>query len=271
MNRLPTLFVSHGAPTYALAPGIAGPQLTAAALELSRPQAVLIVSPHWMTREVRVSTAAHPSTIHDFGGFDPALYDLQYGAPGHPALAQRAIAALQRAGWNATADDRRGLDHGAWVPLRYLYPRADVPVFQVSMPVDLQAESALAFGQALAPLADEGVLILGSGSLTHNLYEFRHGQTDDAPYAHAFAAWIREAVQMGDGVRIVHALELAPHAQRAHPTTEHFLPLLVAFGAARDALPVTVLPGGMTHGVLSMESYAFGRALHLQASPGSVE
>lgn len=264
MNRLPTLFVSHGAPTDALAPGIAGPQLKAAALQLPRPRAVLVVSPHWTTRDVRVSTATRPATIHDFGGFDPALYDLQYPAPGHPERAARAVALLRAAGWQTAADDRRGLDHGTWVPLRYLYPDADVPVFQVSMPADLHAEGAVAFGRALAPLADEGVLIVGSGSLTHNLYEFRHGQTDEAPYAHAFAGWIREAVQKGDGQRLVRALDLAPHAKRAHPTSEHFLPLLVAFGAARATLPVTVLPGGMTHGVLSMESYVFGRALELQ-------
>ena len=264
MDRFPSLFVSHGAPTYALHPGAAGPQLRATGRELPRPQAVLIVSPHWTTRKVHVSTAARPATIHDFGGFDRALYDLQYPAPGHPAIARRTINLLQAAGWQADEDNSRGLDHGAWVPLRYLYPDADVPVFQVSMPADLQANSALALGRALAPLADEGVLIVGSGSLTHNLYEFRHGQADEAPYAHAFADWIRTTVQAGDGTRLERALELAPHAKRAHPTDEHFLPLLVAFGAARAVLPVTVLPGGVAHGVLSMESYVFGQALHLQ-------
>lgn len=266
MNRLPTLFVSHGAPTYALAPGKAGPQLSAAALEIPRPKAVLVVSPHWTTREVRVSSAMQPATLHDFGGFDPALYDLHYPVNGHPRLAQAAISLLQQAGWNATADEQRGLNHGAWVPLRYLYPQADVPVFQVSMPADLQADSALRFGQALAPLASEGVLIVGSGSLTHNLYEFRHAPTDDAAYALEFTAWIRDAVQAGDAVRLTNALTLAPHAQRAHPTSEHFLPLLIAFGAAQAALPMTVLRGGMTHGVLAMESYVFGRALQADAA-----
>jgi 4,5-DOPA dioxygenase extradiol len=267
MNRLPTLFVSHGAPSFALEPGRAGPQLTAAALALPRPQAVLIVSPHWTTREVRVSTATQPATIHDFGGFDRALYDLQYAAQGHPALAQRTVEVLQQAGWRVSDDDHRGLDHGAWVPLRYLYPAADVPVFQVSMPADLDAASALALGEALAPLADAGVLIVGSGSLTHNLYEFRHGETDEAPYAHAFVDWIRTAVQAGDRQRLAQALQQAPHAQRAHPTTEHFLPLLIAFAAAHAPLPVTVLAGGITHGVLSMESYVFGDALRTEAVP----
>lgn len=261
MDRLPTLFISHGAPTYALEPGIAGPQLTAATRQLPRPSAVLVVSPHWITPQPRVATVARPGTIHDFSGFDPRLDDLRYPAPGHPALAGRALERLREAGWDAQADHRRGLDHGAWVPLRYLYPDADVPVFQVSMPGTLDAAAALAYGEALAPLADEGVLIVGSGSLTHNLYEFRQGQADAVAYAQEFAAWIRDAVQAADRDRLARALALAPHARRAHPTEEHFLPLLIAFGAARATLPVTVLPGGIRHGVLSMESYVFGASL----------
>ena len=263
MNRLPSLFVSHGAPTFALEPGVAGPLLTAAARALPRPLAVLVVSPHWTTHAVRVSTAPQPATIHDFGGFDRALYEISYPVKGHPELAQQTVELLQLQGWQATADDRRGLDHGAWVPLRYLYPHADVPVFQVSMPADLSSGSALALGEALAPLAEKGVLIVGSGSLTHNLDEFRHGQADEAPYAREFAAWIRDAAQVSDRERLVNALQLAPHAQRAHPTAEHFLPLLVAVGAAPARFQPSVLAGGMTHGVLSMESYVFGRELHL--------
>jgi 4,5-DOPA dioxygenase extradiol len=263
MDRLPTLFISHGAPTYALEPGIAGPQLTAAARRLPRPGAVLVVSPHWISAQPRVATVARPGTLHDFSGFDRRLDDLHYPAPGHPALAERALRHLREAGWTAQADDRRGLDHGAWVPLRYLFPDADVPVFQLSMPAMLDAAGALAFGDALAPLADEGVLIVGSGSLTHNLYEFRQGQAEAAAYAQEFAAWIRDAVQAADRDRLAQALSLAPHARRAHPTEEHFLPLLIAFGAARAPLPVTVLPGGIRHGVLSMESYVFGASLEL--------
>jgi 4,5-DOPA dioxygenase extradiol len=263
MDRLPTLFISHGAPTYALDPGIAGPQLAAATRQLPRPSAVLVVSPHWITAQPCVATVARPGTIHDFSGFDPRLDELRYPAPGHPTLAQRTLQHLRDAGWTAQADDRRGLDHGAWVPLRYLFPDADVPVFQVSMPATLDAAGALAFGEALAPLADEGVLIIGSGSLTHNLYEFRQGQADAAAYAQEFAGWIRAAVQAADRGKLAQALSLAPHARRAHPTEEHFLPLLIAFGAARATLPLTVLPGGIRHGVLSMESYVFGASLQV--------
>ena len=188
MQGLPALFISHGAPTFALDPGLAGPNLAALGRRLPRPQAVLVVSPHWMTPTLRVGTSMHPDTIHDFGGFDPALYRLAYPAPGHATLPHRTLERLNAAGWSARAGDRRGLDHGAWVPLMHVYPDADVPVFQVSLPSRLDAERAWAFGQALAPLADEGVLIVGSGSLTHNLYEFRAGHGRDEAYVAAFAA-----------------------------------------------------------------------------------
>jgi len=258
VTSFPTLFVSHGAPTFALEPGIAGPRLTALGRTLPRPEAVLVVSPHWMTAQPQVATAPQPRTIHDFSGFADALYDIDYPANGHPGLAARTGEYLRRAGWEVQPDPARGLDHGTWVPLRYLYPEADVPVFQVSLPASLSAESAFAFGRALSPLSEEGVLVVGSGSLTHNLYEFRAGEADSS-YAREFAAWIREAVARGDHDRLQQALDIAPHARRAHPTTEHFLPVLVAAGAAQTALPASVIEGGMTHGVLSMDGFLFGQ------------
>jgi 4,5-DOPA dioxygenase extradiol len=258
MARLPSLFVSHGAPTFALEPGLAGPRLRALGEALPRPEAVLLVSPHWMTPALRVGTAARPDTIHDFGGFDPALHEMTYPVAGHPALAQRTIEALAAAGWPVSADVRRGLDHGAWVPLMHLYPRADVPVFQVSLPARADAGTAWRLGESLAPLADEGVLVVGSGSLTHNLHEFRTGATREEAYAAEFAGWIRDAVTSGDSQRLLRALAIAPHAQRAHPTDEHFLPLLVAAGAAAGPLPATVVEGGIVHGVLSMDGFVFG-------------
>lgn len=260
MSRLPSLFISHGAPSFALEPGLAGPRLTELGRALPRPQAVLVVSPHWVTPAPRVSIAAQPETIHDFGGFDPALYHLTYPAPGHAALAQRTVEVLNAAGWSAQADDRRGLDHGAWIPLMHLLPQAQVPVYQVSLPARLNADAAWAYGKALAPLADEGVLIVGSGSLTHNLYEFRSEHGEEEAYAAEFAAWVRNAVEQGDRARLLRTLQDAPHAQRAHPTPEHFWPLLVAAGAAATLLPVRVIEGGITHGVLAMDSFAFGMA-----------
>jgi 4,5-DOPA dioxygenase extradiol len=260
MSRLPSLFVSHGAPTFALEPGLAGPQLAALGRTLPRPEAVLIVSPHWMTPSPRVGLAAQPQTIHDFGGFDPALYRIDYPAPGHPRLARQAIQTLIAAGWPAQADERRGLDHGAWVPLLHLFPQADVPVFQVSLPSRLDAASAWAFGEALAPLADDGVLVVGSGSLTHNLAEFRSQHGADEPYVAEFAAWVRTAVIAGDGERLRRTLSDAPHAARAHPSTEHFWPLVVAAGAAPAKRAWRAIDGGIAHGVLKMDAFIFDAA-----------
>ena len=212
MQRLPSLFISHGAPSFALEPGLVGPRLTELGRALPRPAAVLVVSPHWMTPTPRVNAAARPDTIHDFGGFAPELYEIRYPVPGAPAMAGRTIEALRAAGLQAQLDERRGLDHGAWVPLLHLYPSADVPSFQVSLPSKLDAGSAWALGRALAPLADEGVLIVGSGSLTHNLHEFRTGHGQDEAYAAEFAAWVRDAVREGDSARLQRTLALAPHA-----------------------------------------------------------
>jgi 4,5-DOPA dioxygenase extradiol len=257
MSQLPTLFVSHGAPSFALEPGRAGPLLTVLGRLLPTPAAVLVVSPHWTTPHPRVATGARLCTIHDFGGFDPRLYEIEYPAAGQPQLASRTIDLLRAAGWDARADATRGLDHGAWVPLSYLYPAADVPVFQVSMPSRLDAGRAHTFGQALAPLAAEGVLVVGSGSLTHNLYEFRiHGPEE--PYAAAFAEWIRRAIVNHDLDRLLRSLEIAPYARRAHPTPEHFWPLLIAVGAAGKLWPATVLEGGIHHGILAMDAFVFG-------------
>lgn len=263
MSAMPSVFVSHGAPTFALEPGLAGAQLKALGAALPKPRAIVIVSPHWTTAGVRVQSAERLDTIHDFGGFPQALYRLAYPASGAPALAARVVDLLRAAGIESEPDADRGLDHGAWVPLMHMYPAADIPVVQVSMPHGLEARGAFSLGIALAPLADEGVLVIGSGSLTHNLYEFRMGDAAEAGYAREFSAWIRAAVLAGETDRLVSALHQAPHAERAHPTTEHFLPLLVAAGAARDSAPATVLDGGIRHGVLAMESYVFGAALDL--------
>lgn len=263
MTTMPSLFISHGAPTFAIEPGLAGAQLQALGLALGKPRAIVVVSPHWMTQGVAITSTDHPETVHDFGGFPRALYALQYPAPGSPELAIRVQQQLQSHGIPARLDARRGLDHGAWVPLLHLYPAADVPVIQVSLPVDADEAGAFGLGQALAPLGRDGVLVIGSGSLTHNLYEFRPGEVPVASYAREFSLWVRQAVQSGDTARLLQTLKAAPHAARAHPTTEHFLPLLVAAGAAGATAAVTVLDGGIRHGMLAMESYVFGQSLKL--------
>ena len=182
---------------------------------------------------------------------------MQYPAPGAPELAQDAARLLAQAGFEVALDDRRGLDHGAWVPLRYLFPQADMPVFQVSLPHDIDAAGALRLGQALAPLRERGVLVVGSGSLTHNLYEFRQ-HIRDPEYAQEFADWVRDAVAAHDVAALVDYRRRAPHAERAHPTEEHYLPLLVAVGASFGTDAARLVEGGMTYGVLSMDSFAFG-------------
>ena len=263
----PSIFISHGSPMFALEPGLLGPNLRAIGRSLRGLTAVLVVSPHWQTRGVCVGSSAAPETIHDFGGFPPPLYQLQYPAPGAPALARDAAELLAQAGFEVALDERRGLDHGAWVPLRYLLPDADVPVFQVSLPQHIDAAGALRLGQALAPLRERGVLVIGSGSLTHNLYEFRQ-HIRDPEYAQQFVDWIRAAVAARDVEALVDYRRRAPHAQRAHPTEEHYLPLLVAVGAGADTDPARLVEGGMTYGVLSMDSFAFGLPHAAQGKAG---
>lgn len=257
MDPLPSLFISHGAPTFALEPGHLGPALNAIGARLGRPEAVVVVSPHWMTPQPQVASSQWPETIHDFAGFDPALSEIVYPAPGHPALATRIIERLGEVGWPAQEAPGQGLDHGAWVPLRYLFPDADVPVVQVSLPVGLNGRSAFDFGRALAPLAKEGILLVGSGSLTHNLADFRMGSLD-LGYVEEFAGWVHDRVGAGDAQAVMEALERAPAAQRAHPTSEHFLPLPWALGAAPALEPVTLVRGGIDHGMLAMDAFVLG-------------
>jgi 4,5-DOPA dioxygenase extradiol len=259
--KTPSIFVSHGAPTFALEPGQAGPLLREIGQRveaLPGLRAVLVISPHWRTRGLRVGASVRPDTIHDFGGFPAPLYALQYPAPGEPAVAQEVSAVLAESGLEALLVAEQGLDHGAWVPLLHMLPDASLPVLQLSLPIELRPADALALGRALAPLRDRGVLILGSGSLTHNLYEFRQSETE-APedYVREFVHWARHAALAHDQAALAE-FRGAPHSRRAHPSDEHYLPLLIAAGASGAAEAVEVIEGGVTYGVLSMEGYVFG-------------
>ena len=261
MDTLPTLFVSHGAPTFAVEPGIAGPRLQALGLALPRPRAVLVVSPHWMPGDLQVTGTARPETIHDFGGFPPALYELQYPAPGAPEVARQVVDLLASQQVPVRINPERGLDHGAWVPLMYLFPDADVPVLQLSLPRSDDPRMFLALGRALAPLRAQGILVVGSGSLTHNLYEFRGEREDVEPYVQAFAGWFREKIAAGDLAALLDYRRQAPAAVRAHPTDEHLMPLLVALGAAgEDWTANRHIDGGVAYGMLAMDGYLFGSA-----------
>ncbi len=274
MTALPTLYVSHGAPTLALEPGKTGPALAALGQELPRPEAILMVSAHWETSRPAASTALQPETIYDFGGFPDALYRMTYPALGAPDIARRAKALLDAAGIGSDLDARRGLDHGAWVPLRYLYPAADIPVTQLSIQPNLNPQHHYLVGQALRPLTEAGVLIIGSGSLTHNLRELRMsaGGVTTQPYAAAFQEWVYQAVNTNDVAALLDYRRLAPEAVRAHPTDEHFLPFFVALGAAGDSLSARRVNDEITYGALAMDAYLFGsgeRATRLSSTQRS--
>ncbi len=263
---LPTVFISHGSPMHALQAGRAGDAWAALGRDLPRPKAVLIASAHWESEWPMLTTGARPQTIHDFGGFPPALYELHYDAPGAPEVAERAIELIRAAGIAANGNGCRGLDHGAWVPLIHMYPQADVPVVQISLQPQLGAAHHLRLGGILAPLREEGVLIVGSGHLTHNLREWmgfarRHGmrpeETGAEPYVREFSEWVDDALRGNDRDGLARWQELAPHARRAHPTAEHFLPLPLAFGAAGPAPRVERYDLGVDSGALAMDAYVF--------------
>lgn len=260
MTRVAPVFVSHGSPMLAVEPGTAGPMLRALAAELPRPEAILVVSAHWEAAVPTVSCTRAPRILHDFYGFPPALYELGYEAPGAPALAERTYSLLERAGLRPGTSDDRGLDHGAWVPLRYLYPDASLPVTQLSVAPGRGAAWHLELGRALRPLADEGILVLGSGALTHNLAEIR-GTAANAPapaWVSSFADWTAARLAAGEADALAAYRELGPHARRNHPTEEHFLPLLVALGAAGAGATGVRVAGGVTYGVLAMDAFVMG-------------
>jgi len=277
MARLPTLFISHGSPMYGLRASPVAPAWAALARDLPRPEAVLIATAHWETELPMVGTAQRPQTLHDFGGFPAALERVRYPAPGAPALAQRVLALLAEAGLPASANGCRGLDHGTWVPLVHMYPDADLPVFQLSIQAALGAPHHLRLGAALAPLAREGVLIIGSGSMTHNMGEWsrfaqEHGlqpslQTPP-PYVQAFRASIEDALRRHDLEFLSHYREQAPHALRAHPTEEHFLPLLVAYAAAGVRPEVERIDPGVDAAAIAMDVFVFRASAALLDSQG---
>ena len=256
---LPTLFLSHGSPMHAIEPGAAGKAWEALGRTLPRPRAVLMVSAHWETSVPMLTGNPQPQTIHDFGGFPAELFALRYPAPGAPALATQTVALLKDAGITAGVDGCRGFDHGAWVPLRWMYPAHDVPVVQLSVQPALGTAHHVAMGRALASLADDGVLIVGSGHTTHNLRDWMSNPRRNEPmrYAQHFSDWLQARLAAHDTAALVAYREQAPEAARAHPTEEHFLPLHVAWGAAGDSPRVERIVDGFEAGALSLDSYAF--------------
>jgi len=263
-TRLPPLFISHGAPLFAIEAGETGPALTrwgSALRGQTDVRGIVIMSPHWMARAPAVMTNAAPATWHDFGGFPEALYALEYPAPGNPALARQVVDLLAAAGMPATEDAGRPLDHGAWVPLMHLFPQADIPVLQVALPARASPAAVLAMGRALRSLREQGVLVIGSGSMTHNLSEFFGGERQPEQYVGEFSRWVEAALQRGDREALLNYRSLAPHAVRAHPSDDHFLPLFFALGAADEAALPGYLSREVMHGILAMDAFVLGEPL----------
>ncbi|HMT78758.1 MAG TPA: class III extradiol ring-cleavage dioxygenase [Azonexus sp.] len=256
----PTLFVPHGAPTFALRPGAAGAALSAMAKSLALPRAIIIVSAHWDTVIPTVGYAERPETIHDFWGFPDALYEIRYPATGCREASDEVFAALTAAGMPAVQDAGRGLDHGAWVPLRLMFPDAEVPVIPLSIQSRGGPEQAYKLGQALAPLAAKGFLIMASGNLTHNLRDYqlaaqRGGQTPG--YVRQFTDWLATHIQARDIPALLDYRHQSPGGAQAHPTDEHLLPLYVALGASGSNTVANRFHAGIDDYVIAMDAYAF--------------
>ena len=242
---------------HALQPGPAGAAWQALARRLPRPRAILIASAHWETNLPMLGGAEMPETIHDFYNFPEPLYRLRYPAPGAPDVAKRAQSLLKDAGITAGIDGCRGLDHGAWSPLLYMYPDADIPVVQISVQPALGPRHHVELGRAVRRLHDDGILIVGSGHLTHNLRDWARGQGQPAPYAREFQAWVFERLKEKDIDSLVDYRSRSPHGVRAHPTDEHFLPLFFALGAASEASKPERVYDAIDAGVLAMDAYIF--------------
>lgn len=241
----------------ALEGGAWGEAVSALGRRLPSPRAILVCSAHWEAAgPFRLSSAEKPGVMHDFGGFPKALYGLDYPAPGSPALAAEAAARLKAAGIEAVLDGERPLDHGAWVPLRHLAPRAEIPVVQLSLPRPRTPAQLFAAGRALAPLREQGVLLIGSGGIVHNLsrLDWSSGSAEPQPWARAFDGWVREGLATGDS-RALMDWPSAPGAAASVPTTEHLDPLFVAMGAAEG--PSEPIFEGWQLGSLSLTSYGF--------------
>ena len=254
-TSLPTVFLSHGSPMHARDPGAVGKIWRKLGRALPRPRALLVASAHWETNLPILTASRKPETIHDFFGFPEPLYQLRYPAPGAPEVAERALGLLREAGFTAASNGCRGLDHGAWAPLLYLYPEADVPVVQLSLQTALGPSHHLALGRALAPLARENVLIIGSGHMTHNLRERGPGTAKPLAYVREFQRWVDAAIRTHDYDALADYRARSPHGARAHPTEEHFLPLFVALGAAAEDYRPERLYDGIESAALAMDAY----------------
>lgn len=256
MALTPTLFVSHGAPSLILEKDETTQFFTELSSILPPLNGIICISAHWESPQPLVTFNPLRKTIYDFSGFPEALYQVEYPATGSEGLANQAIAALKTANFPAQLQPTRGFDHGVWVPLKLMYPAANIPVIQLSIQSSQNAEYHWQMGRALRQLREDDILILASGSATHDLQGFRHYRQDAAPldYALHFDQWLVNAIETGDRQTLLNYEQTAPEARHNHPTPEHFLPLFVAMGAA-DQAQGQRLHQGFTYGTLSMAAF----------------
>ncbi|KAI4351926.1 hypothetical protein L6164_006225 [Bauhinia variegata] len=258
-----TFFISHGSPTLSLDDGIPARQFLKSWKQAypQRPTSILAISAHWDTAVPMINVVDRNETIYDFYGFPEAFYKLKYPAPGSPKLAKRVKELLKVSGFSRVDEDKkRGLDHGAWVPLILMYPEADIPVVQLSVQSELDGTHHYNMGKALAPLKDEGVLIIGSGSATHNLRQILPSGTPPVSWTVQFDNWLKEALLEGRYEDVNHYEEKAPNARMAHPWPDHFFPLHVAMGAAGENSMAKLIHSSIDSGTLSYASYEFTTA-----------
>ncbi|MBD8891476.1 dioxygenase family protein [Roseibium litorale] len=254
--HLAPMFLAHGSPMLALTPIPAHHFLRDLGQSLPRPKGIVILSPHWETQDLRITSPGTLKTIHDFGGFPRALFEIQYPAHATRQLVDTVKKHALSGGFSLKEDGSWGLDHGAWVPLSLLFPKLDVPVVELSLPYDSTPASIHALGRSLAALTEQGILILGSGSTTHNLREIQPEGSEAAGWAKAFDAWVDEGLEKAD-IAFFADPSVAPNFRRAHPTAEHFLPLFFAMGAAGKDVPADLLHRSYSHGTLSMSYFSF--------------
>jgi 4,5-DOPA dioxygenase extradiol len=256
MRRMPSVFIGHGSPLNVLLDNTWTRTWQRLGAELPRPKAILVISAHWCTHGIGVTAMTQPPTIHDFGGFPKAMFDIEYPAPGDPALALR-VAQLLGPDLDVVQDESWGLDHGTWSVLCKAYPKPDIPVVQLSIDLCRPPEHHYAVGRKLAPLRDEGVMILGSGNVVHNLMLHRRGEEFGYDWAVRFNDHVRASLLARQYQDLVSYESFGQDAALSVPSPEHFYPLLYAAGAAADDAP-TMAADGLIGGSISMLSVVFG-------------
>ena len=264
MTSIPSLFISHGGPNIVISDTPARHYLEGLSAILPRPRAIVICSAHFETDGVAVVTDPAPEMIYDFRGFAPELYEMVYPAPGDPALAERVFGLLAEAGLAPKRAERRGYDHGTWTPLKLAYPAADIPIVQVSIDPSRDAAWHHAVGKALAPLRDDGVLLIGSGHITHNLRAFfsvmRQGADPDPALpgkVKAFTDWFEKSLSAGDTAALLDWKNRAPYTADNHPTDEHLMPIFFAHGAAGEGARGRRVHDSVNLGFFANDSYLF--------------